>query len=161
MRNKKTWISLLVAQVLWAGAVQADTGATADQMWRLLEAGAAHVQAVGPEQAYRDFADRSGKWQQGELRLSVLGLDGKVVLDGLGQAKAGPSADALQDSATVLVNQVREWGHGGIEYATSDPMTSKGEYRTLLATRLPRHAGVLVVGATMDGDRVAGYRSNK
>jgi hypothetical protein len=147
--------------LVWAGAVQADTGATADQMWRLLEAGAAHVQTVGPEQAYRDFADRSSKWQQGELRLSVIGLDGKVVYDGLGQTKADSSTDALQDSAAVLVNQVREWGHGGIEYATGDSLTGKGEYRTLYATRLPRSAGILVVGATMDGDRVAGYRSNK
>ena len=160
MRNQKTWISLLLAQAVWAGAAQADTGATADQMWRLLEAGATHVQAVGAEQAYRDFADRSGKWQQGELRLSVLALDRKVVLDGLGQAKAGFSTDPLQGSATVLVNQVREWGHGGIEYATGDPLAGKGEYRTLLATRLPRSAGVLVVGAT-DDNRVAGYRSDK
>ena len=160
MRNAKTWISLLLAPLVWAGA-QADTGATADQMWQLLEAGAAHVQAVGPAQAYRDFADRDGKWQQGELRLSVLGLDGKVVIDGLGAAKPGSSTDALQDSATVLVNQVKEWGHGGIEYATGDPLSGKGEYRTLYATRLPRSAGVLVVGATMDGARVAGYHSDK
>ena len=161
MRNAKTWISLLLAQLVWAGAAQADTGATADQMWQLLEAGAAHVQAVGPDQAYRDFADRGGKWQQGDLRLSVLGLDGRVVIDGLGQAKTGSSTDALQDSAAVLVNQVREWGHGGIEYATGDPLGGKGEYRTLYATRLPRSAGILVVGATMDGARVAGYHSDK
>ena len=161
MRNRKTWISLLLAQLVWVGAASADTGANADQMWRLLEEGATHVQAVGAEQAYRDFADRNGKWQQGELRLSVLGLDGKVVLDGLGQTKAGSSTDALQGSATVLVNQVREWGHGGIEYATGDALTGKGEYRTLLATRLPRSAGILVVGATTEDNRVAGYRSDK
>jgi hypothetical protein len=160
MRNAKTWISLLLASLVWAGA-QADTGATADQMWQLLEAGAAHVQAVGPDQAYRDFADRDGKWQQGELRLSVLGMDGKVVIDGQGQTKPGSSPDALQESAAVLVNQVKEWGHGGIEYATGDPLSGKGEYRTLYATRLPRSAGILVVGATMDGARVAGYQSDK
>ena len=95
------------------------------------------------------------------MRLSVIGLDGKVVYDGLGQTKADSSTDALQDSAAVLVNQVREWGHGGIEYATGDPLGGNGEYRTLYATRLPRSAGILVVGATMDGARVAGYRSNK
>ena len=161
MRNPKTWISLLLAQVVLAAAARADTGATADQMWRLLEAGAAHVQAVGPDQACRDFANRSGKWQQGELRLSVLGLDGKIVFDGLSQAKAGSGTDALQDSATVLVNQVKEWGHGGIEYATGNPLSGQGEYRTLLATRLPRSAGILVVGATMDDNRIAGYRSDK
>jgi len=161
MRNTKTLISVLLAQLVWAGAATADTLAPADKMWRLLEEGATHVQAVGPEQACRDFADRSGKWQRSELRLSVLGLDGKIVFDGLGQPKAGSSTDALQDSATVLVNQVREWGHGGIEYPMGDPMSGKGEYRTLLATQLPRSAGILVVGATMDDNRVASYRSDK
>lgn len=161
MRNAKTWISLLLAQALWSGAAQAEPAANADQMWRLLEAGAAHVQAVGPEQAYRDFTDRRGKWQQGELRLSVLGFDGKVVIDGMGQAKAGASVDALKDSAADLVSQVSEWGHGGIEYPMNDPLTGKGEYRTLYATVLPRSAGILVVGAAADAGQLAGYRSTK
>ena len=166
MRNGKTWISLLLAQLLWASAAIADTGATADKMWQLLEEGAAHVQAVGAEQAYRDFADRSGKWQRDGLHVSVVGLDGRIVVDGQGQAKAGSSVDNLKDSSgrpygADLVSQVREWGHGGVEYAVVDPVTGKGEHQTMYATVLPRSAGILTVGATMDGDRVAGYRSDK
>ena len=157
MRNRKTWISLLLAQLVWAGAASADTGATADKMWRLLEEGAAHVQAVGAEQAYRDFADRNGRWQRDGLRMSVVGLDGRVVVDGQGQAEVGTSVDSLKDSTgrpygVDLVSQVKEWGHGGVEYAVVNPVTGKGENRTMYATVLPRSAGILTV---------AGYRSDK
>lgn len=166
MRNGKTWISLLLAQLVWAGAAHADAGATADKMWRLLEEGADHVQAVGAEQAYRDFADRNGKWQRDGLRVSVVGLDGRIVVDERGQAKAGSSVDNLKDSTgrpygADLVSQVKEWGHGGVEYAVVNPVTGKGENRTMYATVLPRSAGILTVGATMGGDGAAGYRSDK
>ena len=161
MRNAKTWISLLLAPLMWVGA-QADTGATADQMWQLLEAGAAHVQAVGPDQAYRDFADRGGKWQQGELRLSVLGLDGKVVIDGLGQTTPGSSTDALQDSAAVLVKSGQRVGPRRNRIRDGRSAERQGQIQDAVrdsAAALGR--GILVVGATMDGARVAGYHSDK
>ena len=166
MRNTKIWISLLLAQLAWAGAAGADTGASADRMWRLLEDGATHVQAVGAEQAYRDFAERNGKWQRDGLHLSVVGLDGRIVVDGEGQAKVGSSVNNLKDSTgrpygADLVSQVKEWGHGGVEYAVVDPVTGMGQNRTMYATVLPRSAGFLTVDATMSGDRVAGYRSDK
>jgi signal transduction histidine kinase len=157
---------LLLIQMAWIAAANADTGATADKMWRLLEEGATHVQAVGPEQAYRDFADRDGKWQRDGLHVSVVGLDGRIVVDEQDQAKAGSSISNLRDSTgrpygSDLVSQVKEWGHGGVEYAVIDPVTGKGESRTMYATVLPRSAGILTVDATMGGDHVAGYRSDK
>ena len=166
MRNAKTWISLLLAQLLWAGAANAEAVAPADKMWRLLEEGATHVQAVGAEQAYRDFADRNGKWQRDGLHVSVVGLDGRIVVDGAGQAKAGISVNNLKDSTgrpygADLVSQVKEWGHGGVEYAVVNPTTGVGENRTMYATVLPRSAGILTVDATLGGDRVTGYRNDK
>ena len=167
MRNGKTLISLLLAQLVWVGAANADNGDTADKMWRLLEEGATHVQAVGPEQAYRDFAERDGKWQRDGLHVSVVGLDGRIVVDGQDQAKPGSSVDNLKDSTgrpygADLVSQVKEWGHGGVEYAVIDPLTGKGENRTMYATVLPRSAGILTVDATTGRDGVAGgYRSDK
>jgi len=164
MRHAKTWLSLLLAPLVWTFA-HADAVAPADKMWRLLEEGAAHVQAVGADQAYRDFADPNGKWQRDGLHVSVVGFDGRFVVDGQGQAKAGSSVDALKDStgrpyAADLMSQVKEWGHGGIEYSVVDPATGKGEYRTMVATVLPRSAGILTVGVGA-GDRVAGYRSDQ
>src|SRR5262245_57139024 len=151
MRHAKTLIALLLAPLVWTAA-HADSVAPADRMWRLLEEGAAHVQAVGPEQAYRDFADPNGKWQRDGLHVSVVGLDGRIVIDGQHQAKEGASVDTLKDSTgrtygADLVSQVKEWGHGGIEYSVLDPVTGKGEYRTVYATVLPRSAGILTVGA--------------
>jgi hypothetical protein len=166
MRHAKTLISLLVAQLVWVGAANADTVASTDKMWQLLEEGATHVQAVGAQQAYRDFADRNGKWQRAGLHLSVVGLDGRIVVDGDGQSKVGSSVDTLKDSAgrpygADLVSQVKEWGHGGVEYAVVNPLTGVGENRTMYATVLPRSAGILTVDATMGGERVTGYRSDK
>lgn len=166
MRHAKTLISLLLAQVMWTSAAHADPLAPADRMWRLLEEGAAHVQAVGTERAFRDFADPNGKWQRDGLHVSVVGLDGRIVIDGQGQAKAGSSVATLKDSSgrtygADLVGQVKEWGHGGIEYAVVDPATGKGEYRTMYATVLPRSAGILTVGAGAIGDQFAGFRSSK
>jgi len=166
MRNAKTWISVFVAPLLWVGTASADTGATADKMWRLLEEGAAHVQSVGPEQAFRDFADRNGKWQRDGLHVSVVGLDGRIVLDGEGRAQAGSPLATLKDSTgraygVDLVSQVKEWGHGGIEYPVVDPVTGKGEYHTVYATVLPRSAGILTVGASAGAGSVAAYRSDK
>jgi len=166
MRNAKTLISMLLASALWAGAASADTGATADKMWRLLEEGAAHVQAVGPEQAFRDFADPNGKWQRDGLHVSVVSPDGRIVLDGQNQVTAGSPVATLKDSTgraygADLVSQVKEWGHGGIEYTVVDPMTGKGEYRMVYATVLPRSAGILTVGVNASTDEVAAYRSDK
>jgi len=166
MRYAKTMISVVLASSLWAGTAGADTGATADKMWRLLEEGAAHVQAVGPEQAFRDFADPNGRWQRDGLHVSVVGPDGRIVLDGEGQAPAGAPLASLKDSTgraygVDLVSQVKEWGHGGIEYPVVDPMTGKGEYRTVYATVLPRSAGILTVGANVGTDQVGAYRSDK
>lgn len=157
MRNAKTLISVLLAQLVWAGTATADTLAPADKMWRLLEEGATHVQAVGAERAYRDFADRNGKWQRDGLHVSVVGFDGRIVVDGQGQNQAGSSVSNLTDSTgrrygVDLVSQVKEWGHGGVEYAVVNPMTGKGESRTMYATVLPRSAGILTV---------AGYRGDK
>ena len=117
----------------------------------------ADLQAVGTEQAYRDFADRNGKWQRDGLQVSVIGLDGRIVVDGQGQSQAGSSVNKLTDSTgrlygVDLVSQVKEWGHGGVEYAVVNPITGKGESRTMYATVLPRAAGILTV---------AGYRSDK
>ncbi|HEY6512303.1 MAG TPA: cache domain-containing protein [Burkholderiaceae bacterium] len=164
MRHTKTWISLLLAQLVWIGSSHAESPAPADKMWRVLEAGAAHVQAVGTEQALRDFADPNGKWQRDGVHVSVVGTDGTIVVDGQGQARAGSSVDNLKDSTgrtfgADLVSQVKEWGHGGIEYAVVNPQTGKGEYRTMYATVLPRSAGILAVGATPNPS--AGYRSDK
>jgi signal transduction histidine kinase len=150
-------IAVLLAQLVWAGAANADTLAPADKMWRLLEEGATHVQAVGAEQAYRDFADRNGKWQRDGLHVSVVGFDGRIVVDGQGQSQAGSSVSNLTDSTgrrygVDLVGQVKEWGHGGVEYAVVNPRTGKGESRTMYATVLPRSAGILTV---------AGYRSDR
>jgi hypothetical protein len=166
MRNAKTWITLLLAQLVWAGAAIADTGATADKMWRLLEEGATHVQAVGPEQAFRDFADRDGKWQRDGLHVSVVSRDGRIVVDGQDQANAATSVNNLTDSTgrhygSDLLSQVKEWGHGGVEYAAVDPVTGMGQNRTMYATVLPRSEGILTVDATMGASPVAGYRSSK
>jgi signal transduction histidine kinase len=157
---------LLLAQLVWAGAAHADVVAPADKMWRLLEEGATHVQAVGAEQACRDFADQNGKWQRDGLHVSVVDPDGRIVVDGAGQAKAGSSINNLKDSTgrpygADLVSQVKEWGHGGVEYAAVNPVTGMGENRTMYATVLPRSAGILTVDATTSGDRVTGYRSDK
>lgn len=113
-----------------------------------------------------DFADRNGKWQRDGLHVSVVGLDGRIVLDGQDQAKEGSSVAGLTDSTgrpygVDLVGQVKEWGHGGIEYAVVDPTTGKGSYRTIYATVLPRSAGILTVGADTGAAQVAGYRSNQ
>jgi hypothetical protein len=166
MKNTKTSISLVLAQLLAIGAAQADSAAPADRMWRVLEEGAAHVQAVGTQQALRDFSDPNGKWQRGGLHVSVVSPDGTIVVDGQGRAKAGSSVDSLKDSSgrsygADLVSQVKEWGHGGIEYAMVDPSTGKGEYRTMYATVLPRSAGILAVGVAASGEQVTGLRSSR
>jgi len=165
MRHAKTLVSLLLAPLVWTVA-HADSVAPADKMWRLLEEGAAHVQAVGAEQAYRDFADPNGKWQRDGLHVSVVGNDGRIVVDGQHHDKEGSSVDSLKDSTgrtygADLVGQVKEWGHGGIEYAVVDPVTGKGEYRTVYATMLPRSAGILTVGADAGAAQVAGYHSQR
>ncbi len=166
MRDAKTWLSLALAPALWAGSAMAAPASNADDVWVLLEAGAAHVQAVGPEQAFRDFAVPGSPWQRDGFSLWVVGADGKIVVDGEDSARVGSDIRTVRDAtgrayAEDLAKLVKEWGVSGVEYSVVDRGTGRQEWRTRFGTQIPRFDGMLVVGARAPGNAVVAARNSR
>lgn len=166
MRDAKTWFSLVMAPALCVGSVIAAPDTTANDVWRLMEAGNAHVQAVGPEQAFRDFAVRGSKWQQGGFSLSVIGADGRIVVDGDDPGRVGSDIRGVKDATgraygEDLAKLVKEWGVSGVEYSVVDSATGRNEWRTSFGTQVPRFDGMLVVGARVHSNALVAAQKSR
>lgn len=166
MRHSKTWIAIAIVPALWAGSATAAPEATADRIWNLIEAGAAHIQASGPEKALRDFADRGGKWQQSGFHLSVIGPDGRILVDSEDPQRVGTDIRVVRDTTgraygEELSRLVKEWGTGGVEYSMFDPATGQTPLRTAIATQTPRFSGMLVVTTRADPNRLVAAQSGR
>lgn len=166
MRYSKIWISLTVVPALWGTAAVAGRDATADRIWGLMEAGAAHIQAVGPEKALRDFADRGGRWQQSGFDLAVIGPDGRILVDSEDPRRVGANLRSARDTTgraygEELTRLVKEWGTSGVEYSVLDSATGQLALRTSFATQTPGFDGMLVVGTRARGSTLAAAPSGR
>lgn len=164
MRHSKIWIPLTVVPALWAGSAFADRDTTADRVWSLMEAGAAHIQAIGPEKAMRDFAERGSRWQQSGFRFSVIGADGRILFDSEDPRRVGTDIRVARDTTgraygEELTRLVKEWGTSGVEYSALDPVTGQIALRTTFATQTPRFDGMLVIETRARGQTMASARS--
>ena len=114
---------------------------TADEAYDLVQKALAHVQAVGYEQAARDFQNRSGPFVDRDLYIFVLDREGTYRVMGLDPAKVGtrvhdaPGIDANAFMADVL-HRI-EQGGGWVEYNIINPVTGQVRAKSSFVAPLP------------------------
>jgi methyl-accepting chemotaxis protein len=114
---------------------------TADEAYDLVQKALAHVQAVGYEQAARDFQNRSGPFVDRDLYIFVLDREGTYRVMGLDPAKVGtrvhdaPGIDGNAFMADVL-HRI-EQGGGWVEYNIVNPVTGQIRAKSSYVAPLP------------------------
>lgn len=119
---------LLLANVLSAHAVSAAQFGTADEARKLLDRAIAHVEAVGPDAAFKDFSDTKGKFVDRDLY--VFCNDGKGIITANGGNPALVNRD-LHQIADVdgyqfmkeMEDQVKAKGSGEVRYKWLNPVS--------------------------------------
>jgi len=95
----------------------------------LMDVALSHYKAVGPEQAAKDFADKSGKFFKGDLYVVIHGLDGTMVSHPVAPALNGKNALSLRDvdGKTFVVDlcDTAKAGGGWVDYKWAHPVTKK------------------------------------
>lgn len=96
---------------------------------RLVDNGIAHIKAVGPEQAARDFMDPNGEFVKGSFYLLFYKYDGTCIALGAKPEIAGKNRWNVHDPDGVY--QVQEMiktakaGGGWVKYKYANPVTGK------------------------------------
>lgn len=121
---------------------------TFDQAKALVEEGAAHIKAVGPDKAYADFNNPAGKWIRGELYLFAFDKKGVYLATGFRPERTGQNAWNMTDAAGLkvvqeIVKKARRDGTATVDYLWKNPTTGKLENKTSYVVQVGDH----VIGA--------------
>jgi cytochrome c len=143
----KRTIALLVAALVIASALAAQTGPAAAKAKALVESGISYFQKNGKDAAFAAFDDVKGKFRDGEYYLFVFDLsnpDSAVCLargDG-NKALIGKDMWATKDPDGLLYIQafaqtVQKSGTGWVDYKRTNPETKKIEAKSSFVSLVP------------------------
>jgi signal transduction histidine kinase len=130
-------------------AQQRGTPAEAKQM---AQEAAAHIKAVGTQQAFADFTAPGGAFHQKDLYVFCYKFDGTCVAHGANKALIGAnlmdmkSADGkfwLRESVDVAKSK----GEGWVEFMWPHPQTKKNEMKKAWVVKTPGYDAFCGVGA--------------
>lgn len=151
----KYFKSMIVASALVgftvAAAAQEQHG-TKDEAVALVEAAVAYVQKAGPEQAYKDFTDKSNaQWHKKDMYVFVNGFDGMTLAHGGNDKLVGKNMSELKDQNGKLFIQemsatARKSGSGWVEYNWVHPETKKLAAKATYVETVPSKNAYVGVG---------------
>ncbi len=130
-----------------AAAVEAPRH-TFEQAKSLVDDGALHMKAVGPEKAFADFNDPKGKWVQGDLYLFAFDKRGIYRATGFRPERTGQNAWEMTDAAGLkvvqeIIKKAKRDGTATVDYLWKNPTNGKLENKTSYVAL----AGDYVIGA--------------
>jgi len=148
---------LLQRRLLLIGACFAATTATwaadpgrgtKEEAKALAEAAAAHVNKVGSEQAFKDFAD--AKWHPKDMYVFAQNMDAVMLYHGANEKLVGKNFSEVKDSTgkefgKEMVATAKK-GAGWIDYQWAHPVTKKIEDKTSYVVRITKPDGFVGVG---------------
>ncbi len=114
---------------------------TAAQAQAMLKAAVQHYQAVGREQALKDFNDKKPPFDTGGLYVVCLGEDHKITALGAFPLLVGTSADTLKDPGGTPIGQL-VWEaaslqpEGQVPFHWQNPLTGQEESKILFYQKL-------------------------
>ncbi len=152
--NTRHFIRSLLAAALVAGlhapALSSEFG-TRDEAKAMVDAAVAHVRKVGPEQAFKDFSDKSNKdWQKKDLYVFAYDMKGVNVGHGANDKLIGKNLIDLKDpNGKPLIQELRataQKGGGWVEYDWPHPQTKKIESKVSFVRKTEGFDGFVGVG---------------
>lgn len=129
----KKFLMTLLLSILIVIPAKAQERGTAEEALALVEQGLAHIQAVGPEQAYADFMDKEKEFIKKDLYLFVVKMDGITLSHGGNPILVGRDVFTLRDAdgkyfmRDFAAAAASEAGEGWVDYKWSNPTTQMVE----------------------------------
>lgn len=142
--------SILIASALVAtSAFSADPArGTREEAKALAEAAAAHVAAVGSEQAFKDFD--GPKWHPKDMYVFAQDMGATMLFHGANAKLVGKNFTEMRDSAgkefnKEMISTARK-GSGWVDYQWAHPVTKKVEDKTAYILKISKPEGFVAVG---------------
>lgn len=135
---------------LQATALAQENG-TRDEAKAMVDAAVDHVKKVGPDQAFKDFTDKSNAtWRKKDLYVMAYSNDGTCVGHGANDRLIGKNLIELKDpNGKPLIKELitaASKGGGWVEYEWAHPQTKKIESKITFARKLANYDGWVGVG---------------
>lgn len=150
-RTLSRWIAGAAFVIGFHAPALAQEHGTRDEAKSMVEAAVAHVKKVGPEQAFKDFTDKSNKaWQKKDLYVMAYRNDGTCVGHGANDKLIGKNLMELKDpnGKPLIKELIAAAAKGGdwVEYDWAHPQTKKIEGKVTYARKLENFDGWVGVG---------------
>jgi cytochrome c len=142
----------VVAAVGISTSVWAQDRANKDEAKAMAEQAAAYVAKVGPEQAFKEFSDKSNaKWKNKDLYVFAYNMKGDCVAHGANESLIGKNLIDLKDTngkpiIQEMMTAVKP-GSGTVDYAWAHPQTKNVEAKTSFVVKTANYDGFVGVGA--------------
>jgi cytochrome c len=121
---------------------------TRDEAKALAETAAAHVNAVGGAQAFKDFAD--ARWHPKDMYVFAQDMNGVMLYHGANEKLVGKNFAEVRDSSGKEFNKemivVAKKGGGWVDYQWAHPVTKKVEDKTSYILKTSKPEGFVGVG---------------
>ena len=146
------WLLMAFALALLSTAARAEEEkGTRDEAKAMVDAAVEHAKKVGPEQAFKDFTDKSNKaWQKKDLYVFAYNMEGVNVGHGANEKLIGKNLIELKDpNGKPLIQELRataQKGGGWVEYDWPHPQTKKIESKASYVRKLLNYDGFVGVG---------------
>jgi signal transduction histidine kinase len=151
MRFFKGLLALvLTSLVAWPALAQSEFGTRAEAKI-MVDAAVEHLRKVGPEQAFKDFTDKSNKaWHNKDLYVFAYTMEGVKVAHAANESLIGKNLIDLRDPAgKFLIRKLRDTaakGGGWVEYEWPHPQTKKIEQKVSYVRKFVNFEGFIGVG---------------
>jgi signal transduction histidine kinase len=148
--TRRALLALTLSAAFVTPALAQEFG-TRDEAKAMVDAAVEHVRKVGPEQAFKDFTDKSNKtWQKKDLYVFAYSMEGVNVGHGANDRLVGKNLLELKDpNGKLLIQELRDAarkGGGWVDYDWPHPQTKKIESKTSFVRRLANYEGFVGVG---------------
>jgi cytochrome c len=147
----RRWILGATLALSMTTSVMAQDIGTRDEAKTMVDAAVEHVKKVGPEQAFKDFTDKSNKsWQKKDLYVFAYNMEGVNVGHGANDKLIGKNLIELKDpNGKPLIQELRamaQKGSGWVEYDWPHPQSKKIESKVSFVRKLANFDGFVGVG---------------
>lgn len=150
----KTFLRTLLvalATVAMIGGAPAQERGDKEGARAMVDAAVEHVMKVGPEQAFKDFTDKSNlTWHKQDLYVFAYNLDGLNVGHGANAKLIGKNLIEMRDpNGKYLIKELRDMavrGGGWVEYEWPHPQTKRVEAKASYVRRTVNYDGFVGVG---------------
>jgi hypothetical protein len=147
----RLFLAISIVVTLIAGTALAQQHGTAAEAKQMVQEGLAYIAKVGPEKAFVDFSNTTGKWHNKDIYLFCYKSDGTCVCNGDNPVLLGKNlidfryADG-QTHIKEMVDLANSKGSGWVDYPWPQPQTKKLEAKRSWVVKIPNYDGFIAAG---------------